>query len=45
MIMQTVRVYDKIDLVRSEQPESGWKQISIICPTMKTIWATGRPSF
>ena len=45
MIMQTVRVYDKIDLVRSEQPGIRLEQISIICPTMKTIWATGRPSF
>lgn len=35
MIMQTVRVYDAIELNRTEKRESVFQQTFIICRTMK----------
>ena len=35
MIMQTVRIFDRLQLVKKE---SGSERISTICPPMKIIW-------
>lgn len=45
MIMQTVRVYDAIELNRTEEEGTVFQRTFIICRTMKITWVTARRSF
>ncbi len=45
MIMQTVGIYDRIDLILRTSLELKLKRISIICHAMKTILFIKRRSF
>ncbi len=40
MIMQTVRIFDRIQLVKQERRKFGSERIFTICPQMKIIWYT-----
>ena len=45
MIMQTVGIYDRIDLIYKETLGLRLRPISIICRIMRITWFTRQPNF